>query len=119
MDVGAGLDRREFFGLAREAAGFDVDPPAIGVGVDAGDKGVVGRCAQARVVGGEGGVFVAGKDAGVVEPNAEVMGCAGGGTGVADAGGGVHRPVEEVEAVFVGGAGGGDGHAHTKPIIAA
>jgi|ERR1700676_1942164 len=110
VDVFEGDDRLEFFGLAREPTGFDVNPPAIDLLMDTEDEDVVRGSAEVWVVGQEAGVFVTGKDAGVVQAHAEVVGCAGGGTGVADAGGGVHRPVEEVEAVLVGGAGGGDGH---------
>lgn len=74
MDV---LDGRgEFLRLAREPTGLDVDPPAAGLGMDTDDEGVVGGSAQARVVGEKGGGLVAGEDAGIVEPNAEVVGCA-------------------------------------------
>ena len=108
MDVFDG--GRELLSLAGEAPGFDVDPPAGGVLVKADDEGIVGGGAEARVVEGESGVFVAGKHAGVVESAAEVVSCPGGGAGVPDPCWTIHGPIEEVEAVFVGGAGGGDGH---------
>lgn len=67
-------DRGEFLGLAGEATGLDVNPPLRGLFVEADDEDVVGGGAEAWVVVGQGGMFVAGEDPGVVEPNAEVVG---------------------------------------------
>ena len=118
MDIGAGLDRGEFLGFAEEGAGFDVDPPFVVGLMNAKDQGVVRGGAKAGViVRDRAGHFVSVKDSGVVKPNAEMKGRAGGGAGMADACGGVHRPIKEVEAVFVSGAGGTYGHSFIILVI--
>lgn len=118
MDVLEGLDVGEFLGVADELTGLDVDPP-FGIDVpNAVDEDVVWGGTEGWGVVSEGeGHFVAVKDAGVVEAIEEVAGGPFGGTGVADAAGGVHCAIEEVEAVFISHSRCGNCHLMSAELI--